>query len=188
MGRGIDCVPLTPFPLLRDVDRFRSCSEGSGDGWEGTWGTYMVCPNSLIPETDVTNLTQTKTPNHSNDNNMAQRWWRWVCPKTETLTQWRQEGRNGARGQCTKKASQQWQTGANSSKQEPMTANRIPRSQEGSNDSKPDPTTVNRSQQWWMGANDSQQWQIENKEGKSKPMKSNYYPSMPYRPHPINNK
>jgi len=28
----------------------------------------MVRPNSLIPDTDVTNLTQTKTPNHSPPN------------------------------------------------------------------------------------------------------------------------
>ena len=63
VGRGVNRVPLPrPSPLFRDVVRFRSCSEGSGDGGGGTWGTYMVCHNSLTPDTDATNLTQTKTP------------------------------------------------------------------------------------------------------------------------------
>ena len=121
-----------------------------------------------------------------NDNNTAWRRRRRVCPKTETLTQRRQEGRSGARGQCMKKASQRRRTGANNSEREPMTANRIQRSREGSNDSERDPTTVNRSQQRRTGANDSQQRRIEN-EGESKPTKSNYHPPMPYRPHSINN-
>jgi len=61
------CTP-GPSPLLRDVDRFRSCSEGSGDGGGGIWWIYMVRSNSLTPDTDVTNFTQTKTPNRSPPN------------------------------------------------------------------------------------------------------------------------
>ena len=59
--------PGTPSPLLRDVGGFRSCSEGSVDGGGGTGGRMeraarVVRPNPLTPDTDVTNLAQTKTP------------------------------------------------------------------------------------------------------------------------------